>query len=242
MKRLLGTTLFFSLFILAVNGQNLTGTTLTLRGWRVDSIGRDTLFLGANFRQLATTLAVKKYVDKSILDAAFGGSIPAHTVLANATASSAGATPVTLGAGLGFSSGQLVNTGDTDGSDDITTSTSAAGDVSGTFPTLTVTKLQGNPVSASSPASGNVLSWDGSAWAPAAVSTGSKDYEEFDNVSGSNITPITSTIPATNREWRINLYRTGVRLTYLKDFTVSGSDLVLVVAAQAEDFVLIIEN
>ena len=55
---------------------------------------------------------------------------------------------------------------DTDASNDITTATSASGDVSGAFPALTVTRLQGRPVASTAPASGEVLKWNGSAWAP----------------------------------------------------------------------------
>ena len=67
-----------------------------------------------------------------------------------------------------------------------------------------------------------------------------KVYEEFTGVTGSTITP-TGAIPASNRNWRINLYRSGIRLQYIKDFTISGGAINLVLAAQNEDFTLIIE-
>lgn len=64
-------------------------------------------------------------------------------------------------------------------------------------------------------------------------------FVDFGLVTGSTLIP-GQTIPATQRDWRLNLFRSGIRMTYLKDFTVSGSNLTLVVAAEAEPFTLII--
>lgn len=87
------------------------------------------------------------------------------------------ASPVTLpvvgilaGTGIGVSSASgvftITNTGDTNAADDITTSTTLGGDLSGTLPNPTVVKIQGRSVANTAPSTGEILKWNGSAWAP----------------------------------------------------------------------------
>ncbi|MCX7687137.1 MAG: tail fiber domain-containing protein [Fimbriimonadales bacterium] len=60
---------------------------------------------------------------------------------------------------------------------------SAGGDLSGSYPNPTVARLQGRAVSSTAPTAGQVLKWNGSAWAPANDDIGTSLWQ----ASGSNI-------------------------------------------------------
>ncbi len=96
----------------------------------------------------------------------------------------------TAGTGVDITNGVVTNTGDTDASDDLTTASTAGGDASGAFASLTVEALQGNDVSAAAPDNGEVLTWDGSVWAP-------------DTLTSSNVTFNSSLIPDTDNTYSL---------------------------------------
>ncbi len=75
----------------------------------------------------------------------------------------------------------LSNTGDTNAADDITTATALSGDLSGTLPAPTVVRLQGRSVLSTLPAAGEVLKWNGSAWAPGVDGGGSSGHIILEN-------------------------------------------------------------
>ncbi|MDX1908668.1 MAG: hypothetical protein SF053_16650, partial [Bacteroidia bacterium] len=92
--------------------------------------------------------------------------------------------PYTAGTGITVSAtGVIANTGDTNAANDITNTTTAGGDLTGTYPNPTVDGLQGRPVSATVPVTNQILRYDGTQWIPSNETTGSGPWVE----SGSNI-------------------------------------------------------
>lgn len=115
----------------------------------------------------------------------------------NATASAwepktiTGASNYTAGTGINITGTTISNTGDTDGTNDVTTASTAGGDVTGTFSNLQIatnavstneladgsvtdSKISSvSPSKISGPATtGQVLKWSGSAWTPQADNVG----------------------------------------------------------------------
>ncbi|QDK37568.1 tail fiber domain-containing protein [Bdellovibrio sp. NC01] len=82
-----------------------------------------------------------------------------------------GATTPTLTVNVGTTANTVAAGNDTRIVNAIQTGASAGGDLSGTLPSPTVAKIQGVAVSTTAPASGNVLKYSGSNWAPTALAT-----------------------------------------------------------------------
>jgi hypothetical protein len=87
------------------------------------------------------------------------------------TYSDVGAAPAS-GISPSAISGIAVITTDPRLSDSRTPTGSAAGDLSGVYPSPSVVKLQGYSVSATSPANGQILQWGGESWLPASIPQG----------------------------------------------------------------------
>ncbi|MEL6557224.1 MAG: hypothetical protein AAFQ94_03515 [Bacteroidota bacterium] len=75
---------------------------------------------------------------------------------------------LTPGAGIDIVGNTITNIGDIDPTDDLTTSSIAAGDVTGDFANTLVVGIGGNAVSTTAPTTGQVLKWDGTEWVPSA--------------------------------------------------------------------------
>jgi hypothetical protein len=96
----------------------------------------------------------------------------------------------TPGTGISILNNVISNLGDTDPSNDLTTASTAAGDVTGPFSNLqiaanavTSNELANGAVTASKLAqmgatNNQVLRWNGTAWAPATVATGGNGFED----------------------------------------------------------------
>ncbi len=76
----------------------------------------------------------------------------------------------TAGNGISISPGSVItNTGDLNAADDVTNSSTAAGDVSGTFSALSVDKIKGRDIASTAPADQQVIKWNAASnrWEPA---------------------------------------------------------------------------
>ena len=82
------------------------------------------------------------------------------------------------GEGIEIVDDLIVNTGDTDDSDDVKLGSEAGGDLSGLFPNPLVSKLNGMPVSSVRPDTGEVLRWDGEKWDSETLSFRDSPWEQ----------------------------------------------------------------
>jgi hypothetical protein len=135
---------------------NLTGGILNADVNASAAIGYSKLNLSNSL--VAADLTTGAVTSAKILD----GTIAANVLKWNGTAWAQSATAnYTAGTGISISAaGVITNTGDTNSANDITTSTSGAGDVSGSFPTLSVIKLQNRNVASTAPTNGQILKWN----------------------------------------------------------------------------------
>lgn len=93
-----------------------------------------------------------------------------------------------------------------------------------------------NALSSGGATTGQVLRWNGTDYVPATMDA---DWEEeyFASVTGTAINA-SGTLPTINQNKRIVLYRTGVKMTQGVDYTITGNNFTLTLAAQAEAFTL----
>src|SRR5262249_39689159 len=95
-------------------------------------------------------------------------------------------TPAALPAADGSTDGYLAKADWTAFDAKLGTSSQAAGDVTGTFSTLLVSKLQGNTLAATAPTAGRVLKFDGQEWVP-----------DTDNANAGSVTVVKAEGPLT---------------------------------------------
>lgn len=157
---------------------SISGSTLSISGGNSVSLPGGTAYSAGTGISISGATITNTQPDQTVSLTGTGattvtGSYPNFTV--NSTDNN---TTYTAGTGISITGTTINNTGDTDDSDDITTGTSAGGDLSGTYPNPTVKGLRGNAVAATAPTSGQVLKWNGTKWAPATDDTGTSIWTQ----------------------------------------------------------------
>lgn len=200
----------------SVTAQTLTATKLNLSNFPFITGTSDTTLATVSNTQIPASKAVKIYADRHL------GGRPLSTVAP------------TTGQVIGWNGSTWVPvTPSGGGGGSIFTTARLTGDGTGGTPL---------DLAQQSATTGQVLQWSGTAWVPGTpTATVSKTYEEIEAVTGLTLAS-SNPFPSSERNWRINLYRDGLRLRYLKDYSISGSTITLYVPALSENFTLIIEN
>jgi hypothetical protein len=148
----------------------------------------------------------------------------------------------TPGPGISITSNQITNTGDTNASDDLTTSSTAGGDVSGTLSALTVVKLRGTNIAAATPTTGDVLRLVSGTWTPTALPKSPRHVGIFSvTASGSTMTITGVTASVDNDVW---IYRNTTKQVAGAGYnwTRSGTTYTFSPPLVAGDVVEVIEN
>lgn len=141
-------------------------------------------------------------------------------------------TTYTAGAGINLSGNQIVNTGDTNASDDLTQSTGFNGDVSGVFNNLQINSgavgnaelsngaVSGDKIATMGASNGQVLQWNGSAWAPANQTVGPADNW------GSQVVQTGATLNGNGTSGNpLGIATNSINSTHIQDGSVQASDL-----------------
>lgn len=162
------------------------------------------------------------------------GTINASAILINGTPGG-DITGVYPGPGLigGGSSGEVTLSLDPIYADAryVNENQSAGGDLVGSFPSPTVIGLRGRSVSSTAPSPGQVLEWNGSAWAPATDDTGGGGASDHGQLSGLSdddhpqYLPVSRGASEATYAGRFNIQQSAASSRIVNFYNSSGTDI-----------------
>lgn len=129
------------------------------------------------------------------------------------------------GNGISITGNVISNTGDTNPADDITTGTSALGDLSGTYPSPVVSKIQGYPVSNIFPNAGYVLKFVSGQWTPATDEVTDPDSDPTNEIQTLSLAANTLSLSAGGGSVNLPVYTAGAGMNILGYTVINTGDI-----------------
>ena len=212
--------------VLTISGSNSAVTLPS--GGTTDNWGTQTVQTAATLTGNGTAgsplgVATNAINSSHIQDGSISASDLAGGVIPNYTA----------GTGIQINGNTISNNGDTNAADDLTQGTNFSGDVSGTFNNLQISAgavgntelangaISGDKIATMGASNGQVLQWNGGAWVPGTVSSGSSP-DNWGTQTVQTAATLTGNGTAVNP---LGVANNAINGSHIQDGSISASDL-----------------